>query len=316
MRLLSTRVVVLLMLAQAAHAPPVTGGGFDGPYQTSPPTNGQCQDQKAPCGHAPCRHVYVKVPQKELQPDEETTPETAPEAGPGGGPGGVFQAPPRTGTVVGPTRSIGVRGLALHFPELTLRLPTLELPSLSRYHSGSRMEIESAVAPFVSQPAGFGMGMPHARRSSVGKSADETAPDATAEDDTQEQIDEVKESCEDLLQKRQELQQRLEEMDCLLKHLQSLPQCSPPPACGQPMVPSDLAPLPPPPVCDPQQKTSIGVPALPLSRLPEVAQSNYLVPLSEPAPPRGADTEHPRRLPTTARVGHDSVRHLPSLNPR
>ncbi len=54
------------------------------------------------------------------------------------------------------TRSVGISGLKVHFPAITIGLPTLELPSLTRYSGGARMEIEGGVAPFMASAFGAG----------------------------------------------------------------------------------------------------------------------------------------------------------------
>lgn len=63
---------------------------------------------------------------------------------------GVFAAPPASGTVSGESTAIGINGPALHFPAMSLRMPSLQLPSLTRYRSGARMRLDAADAPFVS----------------------------------------------------------------------------------------------------------------------------------------------------------------------
>ncbi len=63
---------------------------------------------------------------------------------------GVFAAPPASGTVAGESNAIGINGPALHFPAMSLRMPTLQLPSITRFRSGARMRIDAAEAPFVS----------------------------------------------------------------------------------------------------------------------------------------------------------------------
>lgn len=63
---------------------------------------------------------------------------------------GAYIAPPRSGSTRGATNYRGLDGGSLTFPELRLRLPSIELPACFRSRSAARMHIDSAVAPWES----------------------------------------------------------------------------------------------------------------------------------------------------------------------
>lgn len=88
----------------------------------------------APCPQC-CQHVHVNVPQPQATPQAVTQD------------AGAFAAPPRSGTTFGASQGVGVEGFGLHFPAMSLRLPTLQLPSLVRYRTPAYMRLESANAP-------------------------------------------------------------------------------------------------------------------------------------------------------------------------
>lgn len=68
-------------------------------------------------------------------------------------PVGIFVQPPASGTVFGPQNVTEVEGLGLTFPEITLRMPRLRLPSIQRSRRNARMELDRATAPFMQQAA-------------------------------------------------------------------------------------------------------------------------------------------------------------------
>ena len=80
------------------------------------------------------------------QPQSPTQPPRAPQEQP---PQGYFAAPPQNGTVAGGSNTVAVEGLALHFPSLTLKLPSLQLPTLTRMRTPPRMYVDQAQAPYV-----------------------------------------------------------------------------------------------------------------------------------------------------------------------
>jgi hypothetical protein len=160
-----------------------------------------------PCRPAcrPTRHVYVPAPECE-QPCDQLDDESAPIERPQG----AYVAPPRSGAAVGESGSVGVRGPALHFPALTLRLPTLELPSLVRYRHQARMEMEAATAPFVGFPAA-----PVAGGGSHGETAERNRQDTEAAereraDDEAARLDELKRELAETCAKLKEREAALE----------------------------------------------------------------------------------------------------------
>ena len=71
-----------------------------------------------------------------------------------------FAAPAPTGQVAGASHAVGIRGLEIHFPELRLALPTLQLPSLVKFRREPHMQLDPATAPMVAPaaapaPAGY-----------------------------------------------------------------------------------------------------------------------------------------------------------------
>jgi hypothetical protein len=64
---------------------------------------------------------------------------------------GSFVAPPLSGTAQGETNGVGFESGAIVLPELRLRLPRFELPSVFRTRQAARMFTEGGVAPWASQ---------------------------------------------------------------------------------------------------------------------------------------------------------------------
>lgn len=98
-----------------------------------------------------CERCLRKCVQRPECPTPQYSPTTLPPAASYPSASGVFAAPPASGTVAGESNAIGLNGPALHFPAMSLRMPTLQLPSLTRFRSGARMRIDAAEAPFVAQ---------------------------------------------------------------------------------------------------------------------------------------------------------------------
>lgn len=220
------------------------------------------------CKQSCKRHVWVKVPRDYCDAGED---EAAPEAGPTSGSPGAFMAPPPAGRTRSPSRTLGIRGLAIKLPELTLRLPTIELPSIVRYSSNQRMELEGGVAPFVSMPtsqlalAG--------RRSESGSRRPEAGDPEDGEDDAEEEA--YQQKCEELRQleaslreKHDRLQRQCNELDRFLMQLKCQPRCK------QYQHP----PLPPPNM--PEEIRPPGKPSAYLIPVPEdrgsVQRSTYI----------------------------------------
>lgn len=100
---------------------------------------GECAGNYAP---ASCQ---MREPTCEAPPRAPEQPQQPVQAAPPG----MFVQPPANGTVYGPVERRDVEGAALTFPALTLRFPSLRLPSMARSRSNARMEIDSASAPYV-----------------------------------------------------------------------------------------------------------------------------------------------------------------------
>src|SRR5688572_4824472 len=85
--------------------------------------NPNCTDRygkpayRQPCGR-PCPECQCVHPPNDFpsEPESANRPESAP-VNPG-----MFVAPPRSGTVSEEAGSVGIRGLALHFPEIRIGL--------------------------------------------------------------------------------------------------------------------------------------------------------------------------------------------------
>lgn len=95
-------------------------------------------------GPYPVQKQYQKDGRPEAGAEDEV-----PEAGAEDEPQGGYAAPPRSGTMAGPTSSLGLDGLELEIPALKLKLPKVRFPSFTRYHTQPRMLVDEAVAPFV-----------------------------------------------------------------------------------------------------------------------------------------------------------------------
>jgi hypothetical protein len=61
---------------------------------------------------------------------------------------GAYVAPPLAGAARGPTSRVGFESGSITFPELRLRLPHFELPSIFRSRSNARMLYEAGEAPW------------------------------------------------------------------------------------------------------------------------------------------------------------------------
>lgn len=83
-------------------------------------------------------------------PQNPKNPPRAPQEQP---PQGYFAAPPQNGTVAGGSNTVAVEGFALHFPSMTFKLPTLQLPTLTRMRTPPRMYVDQAQAPYVDYSA-------------------------------------------------------------------------------------------------------------------------------------------------------------------
>ncbi len=62
---------------------------------------------------------------------------------------GAFAAPPRTGTTSGESRALGIEGLGIHVPAMSIRLPTITLPTFVRHRREARLMADAQEAPYV-----------------------------------------------------------------------------------------------------------------------------------------------------------------------
>lgn len=91
------------------------------------------------CDQGNQRYVYRKCCPPEDQADQQGTE-----------PEGMFVAPGPTGDVSGEANSIGLRLGRIHVPEISIALPTIQLPHLVRYRRGPEMLTDTANASFQS----------------------------------------------------------------------------------------------------------------------------------------------------------------------
>ncbi len=64
-----------------------------------------------------------------------------------------FLRGPAPGTAAGESNSLGIRGPVLHFPEIRIALPTLELPSLFHARHDATKFFNATQSPLVDEPA-------------------------------------------------------------------------------------------------------------------------------------------------------------------
>jgi hypothetical protein len=103
------------------------------------------------CGRC-TSHWYGSSIQKPEQPAMlQESPPAMPQESPPAAPTGQYVAPPLSGPAFGGSQGFGIEGPALHFPSLSLKLPTLQLPSLVRIRHHPRMLLDAAQAPYVEQ---------------------------------------------------------------------------------------------------------------------------------------------------------------------
>lgn len=120
----------------AAYPPAVPNCGCGNPYGC-PNCNPNC---RPPCNPPGPPKEGPPGPPKEGPPEMPNQPVET----------GVYLAPPRSGVMRGPMSFRGVEGASITFPELRLKLPSIQLPSCFHDRSGARMTIDSAVAPWES----------------------------------------------------------------------------------------------------------------------------------------------------------------------
>lgn len=90
-------------------------------------------------------------PVGQCQPPAAVPPQAPPQQQPPAAPPGYYAAPPQSGAYAGPSNSVGLEGLAIHFPAMSLKLPTIQFPNFFAIRSNPRMFVEAAQAPYVQQ---------------------------------------------------------------------------------------------------------------------------------------------------------------------
>jgi len=120
-------------------------------YGTPPPCGPQQYCNPAPERQCAPQQIVVNVPRRiEMEGAPAQQPAGTPPLGAQPpAPQGMYVAPPQTGTAVGERNSTRINGFTLHFPELKLSMPSLELPSIQRVRQDANMEINPGSAPFV-----------------------------------------------------------------------------------------------------------------------------------------------------------------------
>lgn len=100
---------------------------------------------------SPVQHFDYGPVRNEAPPEAPQAPAQAP---------GYYAAPPPNGTFQGGAESVGIGGMALHFPAMTLKLPMLELPSLFHLRSQPKVLMEGGQAPYIQYQQPIGVGAP------------------------------------------------------------------------------------------------------------------------------------------------------------
>ncbi len=139
----------------------LVSSGLDGRGESwpgsGPTNNAQCGGAPATCGSNPdtcaptpapqptAPSIVVKVPRQiELQ---------QPVAAEAAAPAGAYVAPPQTGVLQGPATAYGIEGMVITLPQLQLKFPSIQLPSLFVARRNAQMVTSSAEAPFVATGA-------------------------------------------------------------------------------------------------------------------------------------------------------------------
>ncbi len=181
--------------------------------------------------------VEVAVPRHPGQPERAPEQER-----------GAFASPPRSGMVAGESESVGLSGGALHIPSMSLRLPTLQLPCLTRYRREAHMVMDTTEAPWVNERRreySIDAGPEIAGVLERAQIAPERAPEAAKAPEKQSCAPQPPPPCDAelmrLRQREQMLEQRIWQLEQCLRQM-------PPPANTQLRV---LPPASPPPVTRP-----------------------------------------------------------------
>jgi hypothetical protein len=155
---------------------------------------------------------------------------------------GAYIAPPRTGAFRGPVVRRGFEGGVIVFPEIRLRLPSIEWPARYHSHSSARMIIDEAVAPWESHS--FVYGSAAVAPEGAQRRSDETPQKRTVED-CERQLEECRRQLDELRQQYERLKHLEESLD-----KSRGPQPAPKPSPYQAPPSKALPGFPPAPVPD------------------------------------------------------------------
>jgi hypothetical protein len=213
---------------------------------------------------------------------------------------GFYQAPPRTGSFQAPSRSYGMSLGGVTLPEMRLRLPCIELPSISRSRQTARMVMDSTVAPWVS--TGYET-VGGATAGARGVPAGDTGGGASRGAESQAR-GAAPADCEDVKrqydEKLRELQRKIDDCDKLRRCIEDCLQTYPPAAAAMNRTrsePSQGANAPAP------QYTGVGepqrLPGVPNANVPNsgLSRANYEAPVGQTD---GTRQLAPRRLPAAS----------------
>lgn len=108
-----------------------------------PTTCGPNQETCAPAPAVPpsAPNIVVKVP-RQIELQQPAVAESA-------APVGAYMLPPQTGILQGPATAYGIEGMVITLPQLQLKFPSIQFPSLFVARRSAQMVTNSAEAPFV-----------------------------------------------------------------------------------------------------------------------------------------------------------------------
>ena len=220
-------------------------------------------------------------------------PRTAPAAPAAPAPAGNFLRGPGTGQKSGESRSLGIRGPALHIPEIRLALPTLELPSPVLFTRDAEMLFDSLRGP-LSMAAVQDFGSIPANAAPTPAAPHPAAPDIPP-------APQCTPACVPLLGQAERLEATLARLEALEQELATLRSAA---AAAQQPVPQPQAMLNggAKPVTYAGVKGSRPLPP----HHPQFMLAGYEEPAPERAVPMHATTTKPMSRPQSARFGLSS----------
>ncbi|MBW3541930.1 MAG: hypothetical protein KY476_16805 [Planctomycetes bacterium] len=143
----------------------------------------------------------------------------------------MYAAPPPSGEVTGESAALGLQGLSIRFPALTIELPSLKLPGLIRYRRDAQMIFDESRAPYVYGPAAvygqiapggqFAAGVPAGAPYAAGQPCSDRQDLSSFSKSYSESLDRELELREQLLER----ERRIRELESQVKKLQELEDC-------------------------------------------------------------------------------------------